>query len=83
VDRGVVSAVEIDSDTRRSYVIMMNGGPISWKSVRQKSVSLTNAAPLPHRTAPLPSLSLNPSGIANIPVWYINFGTSMALPKEA
>ena len=31
-------------DTRRShtgYVIMMNGGPISWKSVKQKSVSLS------------------------------------------
>jgi hypothetical protein len=29
-----------DLDTRRSptgYVIMMNGGPISWKSVKQKS----------------------------------------------
>ena len=35
-----------DLDTRRShtgYVIMMNGGPISWKSVKQKSVSLSTA----------------------------------------
>jgi hypothetical protein len=35
-----------DLDTRRShtgYVIMMNGGPISWKSVRQKGVSLSTA----------------------------------------
>jgi hypothetical protein len=35
-----------DLDTRRShtgYVIMMNGGPISWKSVNQKSVSLITA----------------------------------------
>jgi hypothetical protein len=32
-----------DTDTRRShtvYIIMMNGGPISWKSRRQDSVSL-------------------------------------------
>lgn len=35
-----------DLDTRRShtgYIIMMNGGPISWKSVKQKSVSLSTA----------------------------------------
>ena len=35
-----------DLDTRRlhtGYVIMMNGGPISWKSVKQKSVSLSTA----------------------------------------
>ena len=35
-----------DLDTRRShtgYVIMMNGGPISWKSVKEKSVSLSTA----------------------------------------
>jgi hypothetical protein len=35
-----------DLDTRRShtdYVIMMNGGSISWKSVKQKSVSLSPA----------------------------------------
>ena len=35
-----------DNDTRRShtgYVIMMNGGPISWKSAKQKSVSLSTA----------------------------------------
>ena len=35
-----------DLDTRRShtgYVIMMNGVPISWKSVKQKSVSLSTA----------------------------------------
>ena len=35
-----------DLDTRRShtgYVIMMNGGPINWKSVKQKSVSLSTA----------------------------------------
>jgi hypothetical protein len=35
-----------DLDTRRShtgYVIMMNGGSISWKSVNQKSVSLSTA----------------------------------------
>ena len=35
-----------DLDTRRSHtghVIMMNGGPISWKSVKQKSVSLSTA----------------------------------------
>ena len=35
-----------DLDTRRShtgYVIMMNSGPISWKSVKQKSVSLSTA----------------------------------------
>jgi hypothetical protein len=35
-----------DLDTRRShtgYVIMMNGGPISWKSVKQKRVSLSTA----------------------------------------
>jgi hypothetical protein len=35
-----------DLDTRRShtgYVIMMNGGPISWKSVKKKSVSLSTA----------------------------------------
>jgi hypothetical protein len=34
-----------DLDTRRShtgYVIMMNGGRISWKSVKQKSMSLTS-----------------------------------------
>ena len=73
MDRGADSAVEIDSDTSRSYVIMMNGGPISWKSVRQKSVSLTNAAPLPHRTAPLPSLSLNPSTPPVLPIF--QFGT--------
>jgi hypothetical protein len=33
-----------DLDTHSShtgYVIMMNGGPISWKSVKQKSVSLS------------------------------------------
>jgi hypothetical protein len=37
---------DADLDTRRShtgYVIMMNGGPISWKSVKQKSVSLSTA----------------------------------------
>jgi hypothetical protein len=28
---------------RTGYVIMMNGGPISWKSVKQKSVSLSTA----------------------------------------
>jgi hypothetical protein len=35
-----------DLDTRRShtgYVIKMNGGPISWKSVKQKSVSPSTA----------------------------------------
>jgi hypothetical protein len=36
-----------DLDTRRSqhtgYVVMMNGGPVSWKSVKQKSVSLSTA----------------------------------------
>jgi len=35
-----------DLDTRRShtgYVIIMNGGPISWKSMTQKSVSLSTA----------------------------------------
>jgi hypothetical protein len=35
-----------DLDTRRShtsYVIIMNGGPISWKSVKEKSVSLSTA----------------------------------------
>jgi hypothetical protein len=35
-----------DLDTRQShtgYIIMMNGGPISWKSVNQKSVSLSTA----------------------------------------
>jgi hypothetical protein len=35
-----------DLVTRRShtgYIIMMNGGPISWKSVKQKSVSLSTA----------------------------------------
>jgi hypothetical protein len=35
-----------DNDTRRShtgYVLMMNGGPISWKSAKQKSVSLSTA----------------------------------------
>jgi hypothetical protein len=35
-----------DLDTRRShtgYVIMMNSKPISWKSVKQKSVSLSTA----------------------------------------
>jgi hypothetical protein len=35
-----------DLDTRGShtgYVIMMNGGPISWKSVKQESVSLSTA----------------------------------------
>ena len=33
-----------DLDTRRSdtgYVITMNGGPISWKYVKKKSVSLS------------------------------------------
>jgi hypothetical protein len=33
-----------DTDTRRShsaYIIMMNGGPISWKSRRQDSVALS------------------------------------------
>ena len=35
-----------DLDTRRShtgYVMMMNGEPIIWKSVKQKSVSLSTA----------------------------------------
>jgi hypothetical protein len=35
-----------DLDTRRShtgYVIMMHDGPISWKSVKKKSVSLSTA----------------------------------------
>jgi len=35
-----------DLDTRRlltSHVIMMNGGPISWKSVKQQSLSLSTA----------------------------------------
>jgi len=33
-----------DTDTRRShkgYILMMNGGPISWKSRRQDNVSLS------------------------------------------
>jgi len=33
-----------DTDTRRShtgYVLMMNGGPITWKSQRQDNVSLS------------------------------------------
>ena len=33
-----------DTDTHRShmgYILMMNGGPISWKSCRQDSVSLS------------------------------------------
>jgi hypothetical protein len=39
----VDSEFAADLDTRRShtgYVIMMNGGPINWKSVKQKSESL-------------------------------------------
>ena len=35
-----------DLNTRRShtgYVLMLNGGPVSWKSTRQKSVSLSTA----------------------------------------
>jgi hypothetical protein len=35
-----------DNDTRRShtgYVMMMKGGPIGWKSAKQKSVSLSTA----------------------------------------
>ena len=35
-----------DTDTRRShaaYIIMMNGGPISWKSRRQDSVALSTS----------------------------------------
>jgi len=35
-----------DTDTRRShtgYIIMMNGGPISWKSRRQDNVSLSTS----------------------------------------
>jgi hypothetical protein len=35
-----------DLDTRRShtgYLLMLNGGPISWKSTKQKSVSLSTA----------------------------------------
>ena len=35
-----------DLNTRRShtgYVTMMNGGPISWKYVKQKSISLSTA----------------------------------------
>ncbi len=38
-----------DLDTRRShtgYVIMMNGGPISWKSVKQKSACVFLSARL-------------------------------------
>ncbi len=38
-----------DLDTRRShtgYVMMMNGGPIIWKSVKQKSLSLSTAETL-------------------------------------
>ena len=37
---------EGDTDTRRShtvYIIMMNGGPISWKSRRQDSVALSTS----------------------------------------
>jgi len=36
-----------DTDTRRShtsYILMMNGGPISWKSRRQDNVSLSTSA---------------------------------------
>ncbi len=39
-------AVSTDTDTRRShaaYIIMMNGGPISWKSRRQDSVALSTS----------------------------------------
>ena len=35
-----------DLNTRRShtgYILMLNGGPVSWKSTRQKSVSLSTA----------------------------------------
>jgi len=35
-----------DTDTHRShtgYILMMNGGPISWKSQRQDNVSLSTA----------------------------------------
>jgi len=35
-----------DTDTRRShtgYILMMNGGPISWKSRRQDNVSLSTS----------------------------------------
>ena len=35
-----------DTDTRRSntaYILMMNGGPISWKSQRQDNVSLSTS----------------------------------------
>ena len=38
--------LEADFAARRShtgYVIMMNGGSIGWKSVKQKSVSLSTA----------------------------------------
>ena len=36
----------VDTDTHRShdaYIIMMNGGPISWKSRRQDSVTLSTS----------------------------------------
>ena len=35
-----------DTDTRRShtgYILMMNGGPISWKSLGQDNVSLSTS----------------------------------------
>ena len=35
-----------DEETRRShtgYCLFLNGGPVSWKSTRQKSVSLSTA----------------------------------------